>query len=396
MVDTDSLFLSKLQILLESLGKNPYGYHININGAFAKTPEGSNIAVKIEKSKMIFGTIKEIESQDESKSKKMLVESEVALNRVYSQVINTMIDDVDLSEYVLPQHQAVVEFSKLFNCIIIKSAAYALCEKLINNESTQIAIRVGGEQKVIDNTTLIRLKRAFTNLTVTNFTNSWPRYHSRLTSIISKQPKNCPYVYTQVPQFRLLTFEQHMTDNTKTPQIFNPFMHIDDLAFLLKKSVLWNYMQNNKTVCAHEGDIYTCYFISSVEFCRATNLKHHIPFNYKGATEDFYNLFFGLLYPSKFYSRDSIYYRINDKDYAITKLEALKEDFGTNVKLPMIITEGELYYVPEDERQFYSRVTIFQYLAGRMRGELKIDKDPLVKVEMISNMLKPFKLLMAE
>lgn len=391
-MEENSSFMINLKMLLDTIGKTLYGYHININGNFIKNEAGNNIAVKIEKNKLVFGVIREVDGFENNKSKKMIVESEEAERIVYNEVTNSFIEDIDLAEYVLPNN-ILVKYSRVFNCIIIKTPAYRICEKIINTKSNKLVLRVGSIEKVIDSGDLIRIKRAFTNLTVDNFTSNWDRYVSRLVKIVSNQPKDCPYIYTQIPQFRMMMFDEV----TEEKLIFNPFLHIEDLANLLKSSELWRYMQNNLTTVSRGTEAYYCYFISSVEFCRATNLKHHIVFRYKGSTEDYYNLFFGLLYPSKFYNKDTAYYIIDNKEYLLSVLETAKAITGNpNTRIKTLYSEKEMYDIPQTEHQFYRRITLYQYLAKKMRWELKDISDTARCEEMISNMLKPFKLLMAE
>lgn len=392
MIEESNPFMINLKMLLDTIGKTLYGYHININGNFIKNDAGNNIAVKIEKNKLVFGVIREVEGYENNKSKKMIVESEDAERIVYNEVTNTFIDDINLEEYILPNN-ILVKYSKVFGCIIIKTPAYRICEKIINTKSNKLVLRVGNVEKVIDSGDLIRIKRAFTNLTVDNFTKNWDRYMARLVKLISNQPKNCPYVYTQIPQFRMMMFEEVAEEKL----IFNPFLHIEDLANLLKSSILWKYMQNNLTTVNKGTEAYNCYFISSVEFCKATNLKHHIVFRYKGSTEDYYKLFFGLLYPSKFYNKDTAYFIIDNKEYLVSLMETAKAVTGNpNARVKTLYSEKDMYSIPESEHQFYRRITLFQYLAKRMRWELKDINDTVRCEEMINNMLKPFKLLMAE
>ncbi|WP_304427874.1 hypothetical protein [uncultured Clostridium sp.] len=388
MKDEKNPFIINLKMLLDTIGKTPYGYHINVNGNFIKNKDGNNIAVKIEKNRLIFGVIREVEGYENNKLKKMIVESKEAEEIVFDEVSNTYIEDINLADYILPTN-ILVTHSRVFNCIIIKTPAYRICEKIINTKSNKLVLRVGNLEKVIESGDLIRIKRAFTNLTVENFTDNWYRYISRLTKMIGNQPKESPYVYTQVPQFRMMMFNEVGQEKL----IFNPFLHIEDLANLLKSSLLWRYMQNNVTIISRGTEVYNCYFISSVEFCKATGLKNHIVFKYKGSTEDYYNLFFGLLYPSKFYNKNAVYFIINDKDYLIDAMEFARKE---NVKFKTLYTEKDMYSIPELERQFFRRITLTNYLAKKMRGELKHISDSLRSEEMINAMLSPFKLVMVE
>lgn len=381
-MQTDFLML-RIKEVLESVAKNPVGYLVNIDGEFIKTSGGSYIATKIDtNNKVVFGSIQSVTIPNSSKTVNRLTASEDAMNIVQSKALRTHVNGRDYSKFIVPYKSMTVDFSPTFSCLVIKTGIYKTGYKLMNHSLPTAVLVVNGTQVEVSAAELAQFKMDFIDETVKVFGDNWTRYHNKLISALQKNPSKYPHTYTTIPNFRLMAFEYNTTD-LDTARIVNPFLAIPSIANILKNSKMWDYMQENCVTLENNGDIIKCYFVSSIEFCRATNLKHHVIFpKAKLHSSNYYKLFFGMLYDKGFYSKNIKLYRCNDTEY-----------LKFNPMSKSVITEDELRLLNPEDYQFYSPITVIDLVSMQMNNLINTKEPFRVKFNKVATMLSPLTLL---
>lgn len=378
--------LQSIKIVLESVASSPFGYVINIDGDFLKGSGNNYIAAKLHNGKLVFGKIQSVPLPDDGKKVNTFMESHDAKQFVLERSFNTVINTNSYEEYVNVEQGITVDFSTAFSCLVIKTAVYNLGLKLLNHQGSA-TLAFSNKQVTMPLATVERFKIDFADLIMDNFRNSWDRYNNKINRAISSAQASYryPYAFSVVPNFRLMGFEFISEDPLKA-KIINPFFVIPNSAKLLKESKMWEYMEQNSIELEYKGDLIRCYFVSSIEFCKAMNLKNHIQFPKKKThTDNYYNLFFGTIYDRKFYNSNRVVYLCNSQDY-----------LKTNPNAKSRISVEEFLLLDSVDREFYSAYSSLQLVARDMANLLPGNASFTAKEAKLFQMISPFTLLPKE